>query len=189
MAIKRPNYVRKVKLRSTGEATYVYEPPKHLIEAGIVKNLILGGDQTRAYRIAWKQHLIIEDWKNDNTEKFQLLSQDRTFNGLLALFKSSNHFKTVKADSIPSLERNLHFVSMMLPLKGEEIYADLDLDSAYEVWLRIKNDHDENIAGEIRKSCIAMYSFAVSFGLLETNVWRALGAEIRERKRSKSVDS
>ena len=189
MAIKKPNYVRKVTLRSTGEETYVYEPPKHLIEAGIVKKLILGGDQRRAYLIAWKQHSIIEDWKKDNTEKFQLLSQDKTFNGLVALYKSSNHFKAVKAESIPDLEINLRFASMRLPLKGEEIYSSIDFDTALELCLGIESEHDQTYSEEIRKSCVVMYSFAIGCGILETNVWRGLGSEIRKRRRSNGADS
>jgi len=175
----KPRYV--VRFTRKGRVYYRYIPPDKAVEAGIVERCMLDRDKRKAYAQAEKYNALVDAWRDDNREKFDLLASDRSFTGLVKLYKSSNEFSELQNTTKQQYEYWLRLASDHLSMTND--YRKISGADAMRVYSAISDKFGVVLANRVLAVCRRLYSYAIRMDIAQDNPWRKVKAQKEEARR------
>ena len=176
-----PRYVQR--FTRSGRVNYRFNPPQSLVDAGVVDRCMLDSEKRKAVAQAKKFNDLIDLYRADRMEKFELLSRDRSFTGLIKTYKSSNEFTQLADTTKNQYEYWLRLASEQLPKRGECNYKNVTGATALAVYSHFSNQYGVVLANRILAVCRRLYSFAIRMDIADANPWRKVQAKREEARR------
>ena len=176
-----PRYVQR--FTRSGRVQYRFNPPQSLVDAGVVSRCMLDSEKRKAMAQAKKLNELVDAYREDRTEKFELLSRDSSFIGLVKTYKSSNEFNGLSDTTKNQYEYWLRLAGERLPKRGECNYKHITGAKASEVYSLIMNDFGVVLANRVLAVCRRVYSFAIRMDIASDNPWRKVQTRKEEARR------
>jgi len=175
----KPRYV--VRYTRSGRVYYRYIPPDSAVKAGIVDRCMLDRNKAKAYAQAEKFNALVDAWRDDNREKFDLLAGDKSFVGLAKLYKTSSEFKELQETTQQQYDYWLRLASEQIP--QHVMYRDVSGARASQVYDAIAEDKGSVLANRVLAVCRRLYSYAIRMDIATDNPWRKVSARKEEARR------
>ena len=176
-----PRYVQR--FTRNGRVHYRFNPPQSLVDAGVVTRCMLDSEKRTAVAQAKKLNALIDAYREDRTEKFELLSRDSSFIGLVKTYKMSNEFNGLSETTRNQYEYWLRLATERLPKNGECNYKHITGAKASEVYSRIMDDFGVVLANRVLAVCRRLYSFAIRMDIASDNPWSKVQTRREEPRR------
>ena len=174
-----PRYVQR--FTRGGRTRYRFNPPQKLVDDGVVTRCMLDDDGRVAFAEARKLNDIIDAWREDNMEKFELLSRDRSFVGLIKTYKSSNEFNELVKTTQQQYEYWLRLATEQLPSNIN--YNDISGARASQVYSNISQQKGVVLANRVLAVCRRLMSYAIRMDIASDNPWRKVKMQREEARR------
>lgn len=176
----KPRYVQRFKRGN--KVYYRYNPPQYAVDAGIVERCMLDKQKLRAYAQAEKFNAKLDEWRAEKMGEFAILKRDKTFNGLVQLFKSSGEYANLSDTTKQQYEYWLRIAESYLQHHTD--YNQIPNAEAIAVYASIADTNGVVLANRVIAVCRRLFSYGIRMDLVSNNPWRQVKTRTEHSRRT-----
>jgi len=131
---KLPRYVQSMKM-ADGHTEYRFNPPQSLVDAGVVKREMYGGDLRQVKRIARQSNSLIDTHRKEQTDIVKVTKSSKV-SDLVKLYYLSNDFNMLRETTKVDYR---YFLTVLCGSMGNKKYQEITSKLAkwaYEEWVK-----------------------------------------------------
>ena len=172
-----PRYVQK-RVSPSGVASYRFNPPQILIDAGVVQREELGCDPKVARQLARQYNKDIDTYREDQAKVVQLKSSS-TVDDLIAFYYSSNDFSVLRDTTKQDYRYCLDILSQAMGGRKYTAVTPKVAKLAYETWVR----SGVSFANHVATCASRVYNYAIQMDCAEQNPFAKIKRKQTEQRK------